>query len=657
MIPFQVESTFTPAGDQPKAIDNLANVLQDVNKQAVLLGVTGSGKTFTMAHIIQKLQRPTLVIAHNKTLAAQLYREFKNFFPHNAVEYFISYYDFYQPEAYLPTSDTYIEKETIVNDEIDMLRLSATSSLLERRDVIVVASVSCVYGLGSPESYEKATLILNKNQRITREEILSRLVYMQYNRNDAVHERGSFQVKGEIIEIVPAYLSDGIRIEMFGDEIENIGRFDLITRELKLRLEKAIIYPAKHFITESVFLDRALENIQKELDDRVTYFIKNGKAVEEQRIQQRTTFDLEMLREMKYCNGIENYSRHLTNRSSNSRPACLLDYFTENALIILDESHVMVPQLAGMYAGDRSRKETLVEHGFRLPSALDNRPLRLDEFEEIATNVLYVSATPAPYEMNKADTCVEQIIRPTGLLDPVVEVRPSKNQIMNIVQEVNKRVTQKERILITTLTKKMAEDLTDYLAEMNIRVRYMHSEIDALERTVILQELRKGNFDVLVGINLLREGLDIPEVSLVLILDADKEGFLRSSRSLIQTIGRAARNVNGTVIMYADTITRSMQVAIDETERRRQLQMEYNKENNINPRTIKKEVVDIIDRVKAPIDSMNKNLEKKFINRNFASEEERDKKLRDEMHKAAEELDFEKAIFLRDLLKLGSKDV
>lgn len=647
---FSLQAPFEPAGDQPKAIADLTPVLQKKDGKGLLLGVTGSGKTMTMAGIIENLGKPTLIITHNKTLAAQLYREMKEFFPDNAVEYFISYYDYYQPEAYMPVSDTYIEKDASINDEIEMLRLRTTSSLLERDDVIVVASVSCIYGLGSPEDYEESVMVLQNSQEISREEMLKKLLHMQYERNDMQLTPGKFRVRGDVVEILPAYSNELIRVEFFGDEIEAISRVDALTGQKREVLKRTAVYPAKHFITSKPKLEQAIEAIREELKERVRYFQENNKPLEAERIQQRTLYDIEMLKEMGYCNGIENYSRPLTGRPPGSRPACLLDYFPEDFLIITDESHVTIPQIGGMFNGDRSRKQTLVDFGFRLPSALDNRPLNFDEFESLAKNILYVSATPADYEIQKAEKVVEQIIRPTGLLDPLVEVRPSEGQIDDLLAEIQARVQKQERVLITTLTKKMAEDLTDYLNEKGCKVRYMHSDIDALERVEILRDLRQGVFDVLVGINLLREGLDLPEVSLVAILDADKEGFLRSRRSLIQTMGRAARNVNGLVILYADTMTDSMKAAIEETNRRRAIQEQYNREHGITPATIKKKIVDIIERDLKEEEKLLTEIPEEFAAKNFKNEAERRSVLKKKMLEAAENLDFERAALIRDLL-------
>ena len=652
-LTFKLHAPYEAAGDQPKAIEELSKNLQGKNSKAVLVGVTGSGKTMTMASTVVRLNKPTLVITHNKTLAAQLYSEFKNFFPENAVEYFISYYDYYQPEAYVPVSDTYIEKEATINEEIEMLRLRATSSLIERRDVIIVASVSCIYGLGSPEAYRKSVLMVNKGEHLSREEVMSKLFQMQYSRNDQNFSRGTLRVRGDTLEVLPAYSGDGIRIEFFGDEIEKISKFDALTGKVKIYLPLAAIYPAKHFITEEPLLEMAINDIKKELEERKLFFESHNKPLERERIQQKTLFDLEMLREMGYCNGIENYSRHLTRRAPGSRPECLLDYFPEDFLIIIDESHVTLPQIRGMFEGDRSRKQTLVDFGFRLPSALDNRPLNFSEFESLAHNILFVSATPAEYELENSNFCVEQLVRPTGLLDPVVRVRPTQGQIDDLIKELKARIEVSERSLITTLTKKMAEDITQYFLEEGIRVQYIHSDIDSLERVEIIRDLRKGEFDVLVGINLLREGLDLPEVSLVVILDADKEGFLRSTRSLIQTMGRAARNVNGTVIMYADEITKSMKEAIQETERRRSIQEQYNRKHNIIPKSIQKAIVDIIEREPQKEENYKEKLIDGLLDlysmHKFKNKKEREDAIKKDMLIAAENLDFEKAAILRDL--------
>src|SRR5215204_677972 len=588
-------SDFSPAGDQPKAIAELTAGLERGDRFQTLLGVTGSGKTMTMANVIQDFGRPTLVLSHNKTLAAQLYGELKGFFPTNAVEYFISYYDYYQPEAYVPSSDTYIEKDSSINDEIDRLRHSATSALMSRRDVIIVASVSAIYGLGSPELYEQQCLILDVGEEHDQRAILRRLVELQYERNDEGFVRNKFRVRGDSIEVFPAYEERGVRIQLFGDEIERMSSVDAVTGEIVEELDRFVLFPASHYVTDEDNMQRAIGQIEGELQDRLAWFDQKGKLLEAQRLRMRTTYDLEMLREIGSCSGIENYSRHLDGRDAGQMPYTLLDYFPDDFLCILDESHVTVPQLHGQYEGDRSRKETLVEHGFRLPSALDNRPLRFEEFIEHVNQVVFMSATPGEYELEKSKQVVEQIVRPTGLVDPEVIVKPTKGQIDDLVAEINARAEAEQRVLVTTLTKKMAEDLTDYLIELGIRVRYLHSEIDTLERVEILRALRLGEFDVLVGINLLREGLDLPEVSLVAILDADKEGFLRSSTSLIQTIGRAARNVSGEVHMYADVLTDSMKSAIDETTRRRDRQIEYNRANGIDPQPLRKRIADITE--------------------------------------------------------------
>ncbi|MDH4198867.1 MAG: excinuclease ABC subunit UvrB [Spirochaetia bacterium] len=656
---FKVSSKWAPAGDQPKAIEALGEMLGDPEGKAVLMGVTGSGKTMTMAHVIEKIQRPTIVITHNKILAAQLYREFKDFFPDNAVEYFISYYDYYQPEAYIPSSDTFIEKDSAVNEEIEMLRLRTTSSLLERDDVLVVASVSCIYGLGSPEDYSESVLILNKGQKISRDDVITSLVRMLYERNDIEFQRGKFRVRGDVVEIFPAYNQEVLRLEFMGNDLESIQKIDRLTGRKKEEFLKTAIYPSRHFITSPPKLEEAIKDIKEELAQRVQYFRDHQKPLEAERIQQRTLYDLEMLREMGFCNGIENYSRHLVRRKPGTRPACLLDYFPKDFLIIIDESHVSIPQIGGMYAGDRSRKETLVEFGFRLPSALDNRPLNFPEFESFSKNILYVSATPADYEANRCGYTVEQIIRPTGLLDPVVEIRKTGGQVDDLALEIKKRADKSQRVLITTLTKKMAEDLTDYYANLGIRVRYMHSEIDALERAEILRDLRKGEFDVLVGINLLREGLDLPEVSLVAILDADKEGFLRSRRSLIQTMGRAARHSEGKAILYADVMTESMRLAIEETDRRRIIQEEYNKKHGITPESIQKDVVDLIDRIREEDQHETGLLEEileKYRPSKYKSKKQWKEKLKKDMIEAADNLDFEKAAMIRDLLFSEKED-
>lgn len=644
MNKFKIHSEFKPTGDQPKAIDQLVDGINNNLKHQVLLGVTGSGKTFTMANVIEQVQKPTLVIAHNKTLAYQLASEFKEFFPENAVEYFVSYYDYYQPEAYVPHTDTYIEKDASINEEIDKLRHSATAALFERRDVIIVASVSCIYGLGDPIDYENLVVSLRPGMIKDRDEVMKKLVDIQYMRNDINFVRGTFRVRGDVLEIFPAASSENtIRVEFFGDEIDRIVEVNHLTGEVIGIRKHVSIFPASHYATTEDKIKRALISIEEELEERLKELRDQDKLVEAQRLEQRTRYDMEMLEEMGFCSGIENYSRHLSNRPAGSRPFTLIDYFPEDFLIIVDESHVTIPQIRGMYEGDRSRKTNLVEHGFRLPSALDNRPLKFHEFESLINQIVHVSATPGPYEYEHSQNTVEQIIRPTGLLDPVIEVRPTKHQIDDLISEIKKVVDRDERVLITTLTKKMAEALTKYFIEIGIKVTYLHSDVDTIERMEIIRDLRLGKYDVLVGINLLREGLDLPEVSLVAILDADKEGFLRSETSLIQTTGRAARNVDGKVIMYADTITKSMERAIDETNRRRKLQDEYNKKHNITPKTISKGVREIIeatlvaeDEIKYDEEFTNDEIESMIIG------------LEGAMLKAAEELEFEKAAELRD---------
>ncbi len=648
---FKLKMDFPPKGDQPKAIEELVNSIEAYNKDQTLLGVTGSGKTFTMANVIQKVQKPTLVIAHNKTLAAQLCSEFKEFFPDNSVEYFVSYYDYYQPEAYIPQTDTYIEKDSSINDEIDKLRHSATNAVLERRDAIVVASVSCIYGLGSPGDYSSQVLSIRRGMEKDRDEIIKRLVEIQYNRNDINFTRGTFRARGDVIEVFPASFTErAIRIEMFGDEVDRMTEIDTLTGEILAEREHVAIFPASHFVTDKDRVKMAIKSIEAELHERLQEFRDQGKLVEAQRLEQRTNYDLEMLQEMGFCQGIENYSRHLTRREPGSRPYCLMDFFPEDYLVIVDESHMTLPQVRGMYAGDYSRKKTLVEHGFRLPSALDNRPLKFEEFDRMINQAIYVSATPGPYEREKSAKIVEQIIRPTGLLDPSIDVRPVKAQIDDLHGEIKIRAEKDERVLVTTLTKKMAEDLTDYLKELGVRVEYMHSEIDTIERMEIIRDLRLGNFDVLVGINLLREGLDLPEVSLVAILDADKEGYLRDERSLIQTMGRTARNEKGHVIMYADEITASMRSAIDETYRRRQIQKEFNEKHNITPTTIRKDVREVLEATKTVKDS-NLTLKKnKLKEMNKKDTEKVIEDLKAEMKQAAKDLEFERAAELRDII-------
>lgn len=646
---FKIQSEYKPTGDQPEAIDKITDALNRNEKFSTLLGVTGSGKTFTMANIIKNVNKPTLIIAHNKTLAAQLYSEFKEFFPENAVEYFVSYYDYYQPEAYVAHSDTYIEKDASINDEIDKLRHSATAAVLERRDCIIISSVSCIYGLGDPEDYKKLMVSLRPGMEKDRDEIIKKLIEIQYERNDVNFTRGTFRVRGDILEIFPANTDErAIRIEFFGDEIDRITEIDYLTGKLVGLRNHVVIFPASHYVTTPERIDKAIIDIQKELKDRVDYFKENDKLVEAQRIDQRTRYDIEMLKEIGFCQGIENYSRHITGREPGEKPYTLMDFFPDDFLIIVDESHVTVPQVRGMYAGDRSRKSSLIDNGFRLPSAYDNRPLNFNEFEENINQILFVTATPGPYEIEHSTTIAEQIIRPTGLLDPIIEVRPINNQIDNLVGEINSITEKGERVLITTLTKKMSEDLTNYLKDIGIKVKYLHSDIDTLERIEIIRDLRLGKFDVLVGINLLREGLDIPEVSLVAILDADKEGFLRSETSLIQTIGRAARNSNGKVIMYADKITRSMQSAIEETKRRREIQMYYNEVNNIVPTTIQKGIrkgieATVVADEEAVYGDINEN--------NEDSIRESIENLKVEMMEAAQNLQFERAAQLRDKIK------
>ena len=649
MPDFKLVSEYKPTGDQPKAVAELVDGLDSGYPKQIMLGVTGSGKTFTMANIIAEANRPALVIAHNKTLAAQLYSEFKEFFPENAVEYFVSYYDYYQPEAYVASTDTYIEKDAQINEEIEKMRHSATASLLERRDVIIVASVSCIYGLGSPEEYREQTLSLRVGLEYDRDEILRKLVDIQYERNDVNFHRGTFRVRGDSIEILPASASErAIRVEMFGDEVDRIAEIDIVTGQVLGLRNHVSIYPNTHYATDPEYMETAIAAIEEELEQQVAYFKSEHKLIEAQRIEQRTRYDIEMLREVGFCTGVENYSRPLAGREPGSTPNTLLDFFPEDFITFIDESHVSVSQIGGMYAGDRSRKENLVDFGFRLPSALDNRPLRFDEFEQKTGQTIYVSATPGVYEREHSQKIVEQIIRPTGLVDPEVEVRPVQNQIDDLLEEIRIRTEKDQRVLVTTLTKKMAEDLTDYLKSVGVRVRYLHSEVKTIERMEILRDLRQGEFDVLVGINLLREGLDLPEVSLVAILDADKEGFLRSETSLIQTIGRAARNAEGKVIMYGDVITGSMRRAIDETERRRELQMRYNREHGITPKTVQKNIRAVIEATMVAEETETYTAKPKL------SAKEREKQIRileKEMKAAAKALEFEKAAALRDEIR------
>jgi excinuclease ABC subunit B len=653
---FNLYTDFTPRGDQPKAIDKLTEGIEKGLKHQVLLGVTGSGKTFTVANVIRNVNKPTLVIAHNKALAAQLYGEFKELFPQNAVEFFVSYYDYYQPEAYIPTTDTYIEKDALINDDIDRLRHSATMSILERTDVIVVASVSCIYGIGSPEDYLGMHLFIEEGMRTKRDELLKKLVDMLYVRSDTEFKRGSFRVRGDIVEIYPAFSLDrAVRVEFFGDDVDALYEFDPLTGEKIKRLQRLALYPNSHWITPRPKIERAIEAIEKEMEERIQHFINNGEMLYAQRIEQRTRFDMEMLREFGYCHGIENYSRHLSSRLPGEPPYTLIDYIISGPskgdyLLVIDESHATIPQIGGMYEGDRSRKQTLVDYGFRLPSALDNRPLKFEEFERRINQVIYVSATPADYEVRKSNgRIVEQVIRPTGLMDPKMELRPINGQVEDLLGEIRKRAERGERVLVTTLTKKMAEDLTDYYTELGVKARYLHSDIDTLERVEIMRDLRLGQFDVLIGVNLLREGLDLPEVSLVAIFDADKEGFLRSERSLIQTAGRAARNVNGEVVLYADTVTNSIRKAMDETLRRRRMQEEYNKKMNITPETVKSHIKDILGSI----------YEADYFTPYAVAEEKADYglgedaiiKLEAEMKEAAKKLEFEKAAQIRDKIK------
>jgi len=658
---FKLKAPFEPKGDQPEAIEKLAEGIRKGHSHQTLLGATGTGKTFTMAKLVEEVNKPTLVIAHNKTLAAQLTSEFKEFFPDNAVEYFVSYYDYYQPEAYVPQTDTYIEKDASVNDEIEKLRLSATTSLFERRDVLIVASVSCIYGLGSPDDYLNLSLDLEVGRIMDRKEITRSLTFMQYSRNDMDTSRGHFRVKGDVIDIFPAYRDIAIRVELFGDEIDRVTRINTVTGEVLAEINEMTIYPASHFVTPEDKVERAIKTISAELEEHLKELRAENRLVEAQRLEQRTRYDLEMLEQMGFCSGIENYARHLSGREPGSRPMALLDYFPDDFMLIIDESHMTVPQIGGMFAGDRSRKEKLVEYGFRLPSALDNRPLNFEEFQQVVPQAVYVSATPGPYEREHSQQIVEQIIRPTGLVDPEIDVRPTKSQIDDLLEEIRQVVGDGERVLVTTLTKKMSEDLTEYLAEAGIKVRYLHSDIDTIERSEIIRDLRLGEFDVLVGINLLREGLDLPEVSRVAILDADKEGFLRSQRALIQTIGRAARNVGGKVIMYADKITDSMKTAIDETERRREIQIQHNKDNNITPETIIKPVRDVVK----PVDMVVSEDKSRYYDKSQDNEDPDDNSqnydnmsrkeiqhliidLEAEMEDAAGSLEFEVAAQIRD---------
>ena len=644
---FDLVSKFKPSGDQPEAIKELSNGIKDGKKYQVLLGATGTGKTFTIANVIKEVNKPTLVLAHNKTLAGQLYSELKEIFPNNQVCYFVSYYDYYQPEAYVPSSDTYIEKDSSINDEIDELRHYATSSLINAKDVIVVASVSCIYGIGDKEEYEKHMLTLKVGEEINRNEVLSKLVDMMYERNNIDLARGMFRAKGDVIEVIPVYeKSHGIRIELFGDEIERITEFDVLTGAVVGEKKFISIMPASHFVTSEEKLKKAIVNIRKELDERLAYFRENGKLLEAERLEQRCKYDLEMLAETGFCSGVENYSRHLALKPEGATPTCLLDFFPDDFLMVIDESHVTLPQVKAMYNGDRARKQMLVDYGFRLPSALDNRPLKYEEFEEKINQVIYVSATPGDEELQKVNNkVVEQIIRPTGLLDPLIEVRKQENQVDDLIEEIEKQIEKGDRTLVTTLTIRMAEELTSYLKNLNIKVAYLHSEVKTLERLKIIHDLREGKYDVLVGINLLREGLDIPEVSLVAILDADKQGFLRSHRSLIQTIGRCARNAEGRVIMYANLISDAMRTAIDETKRRREIQIKYNKEHNIVPKTIKKKIMDVV--------TVNDEASEKSKKRTIKDVKETEKiikGLEEEMQKAAKELDFERAMELRDII-------
>ena len=659
MKPFKVKSSFQPAGDQPTAISKLKKSILSGSPHQTLLGVTGSGKTFTLANVIEEVQKPTLVLAHNKTLAAQLYGEFLEFFPDNAVGYFVSYYDYYQPEAYLPKTDTFIEKDASINDEIDKLRHAATRALFERRDVIIIASVSCIYGLGSPEAYHGMLLFIETGMQIEREHVIQKLVHIQYKRNDLDFQRGTFRVRGDTIDLVPVYERDeAIRIEFFGDTIERISAFDPLTQKHIREIDRIGVYPASHYVTPKETLDRAIKSIREELLERVAFFENENLLIEAQRIEQRTMFDLEMIREVGYCQGIENYSRHLTNRLENEPPPTLLDYFPDDSLFMIDESHATIPQLNGMYKGDRSRKEKLIRYGFRLPSAFDNRPLKFDEFEKHAKQIIYVSATPAQYELNKSKkNIIELLVRPTGLIDPVVEIQPIKEQVDDLFKEIKIRAEKNQRTLVTTLTKRFSEDLTEHFTELGLKVKYLHSDIETLERSHIIRELRLGEFDALIGINLLREGLDIPEVSLVAILDADKEGFLRSTTSLIQTSGRASRNIEGKVIFYADTVTQSMQKAIDEMNRRRTIQTKYNVTHQIIPESIRKSIQEtLVKHEKKPLTTQAESEEDELVLMEDAPK--LIKSLEKKMHLAAKNLEFEKAALLRDRVKkLREKDL
>jgi excinuclease ABC subunit B len=665
---FKLKSSFSPAGDQPAAIAQLIEGIRRDARQQVLLGVTGSGKTFTMANVIEQVQMPTLVISHNKTLAAQLFQEFREFFPDNAVEYFVSFYDYYQPEAYIPSSDTYIAKESMINDEIDRLRLKATSSLISRRDVIIVASVSCIYGIGSPEAYAASSVTIKKGERIVRRDFLKRLTEMQYSRNDVDLKRGMFRIRGDVVEIQPAYEETGLRFETYGDQVEAIRRLHPVTGKSLAELDEITIFPAKHYMTLGITMDQAVEQIRQELEEQLVLFKSQNKLLEAQRLEQRTQYDMEMIKEVGYVNGIENYSRILDGRTKGSRPYSLIDFYKQPFLTIIDESHVSIPQVQGMYNGDRARKETLVEHGFRLPCALDNRPLRFNEFEDLLNHVVYVSATPGDYELKKSNgVFVEQVIRPTHLVDPPIEIRPAVNQVDDLIEQLRLTVERKERALVTTLTKKMSENLTEYLESLDFRVRYLHSEIDTLDRPEILRDLRKGDFDIIVGINLLREGIDLPEVTLVAILDADKEGFLRSTRSIVQIAGRAARNINGRIILYADTITGSIKKAVDESLRRRKKQLAYNKEHDITPRSIERKISEAINPYKEAglqaglktglLEVAEEPEAKNIFPKGRTSKKERVRtrhriaELEEEMISAARNLEFEKAARIRDMIK------